>query len=100
MANRKQNKKLYSRMRENGVRKKVARQLTDLTARVGGGKKKPPKPMREAVDRLEATVQELRAHVGRSDRKAAGRKAARTRAANSRKRSAAGRKAARSRSAR
>jgi hypothetical protein len=96
MAN-KQNKKLYSRMRDNGVRKRVAKQLTELTARVNGGKK-PPKPMREAVDRLEATVAELRSHVSRSDRKTAGRKAARTRAANSRKRSASGRKAARGRS--
>ena len=97
MANRKQNKKLYARLRENGVRKKVARQLTELTSDLRGGRKKAPKPMREAVDRLEATVQELRAHVGHGDRKAAARKAARTRAANSRRRSAAGRKAARSR---
>jgi hypothetical protein len=96
MANPKQNKKLYSRMREDGLRKKVARQFTELTAHVNRGKK-APKPMREAVDRLEATVQELRAHMGRSDRQAAGRKAARTRAANGRKRSATARKAARSR---
>jgi hypothetical protein len=99
VANRKQNKKLYARLRENGLRKKVARQLTELSSHVGGGKK-PRKPMREAVDRLEATVQELRAHVGHGDRQAAARKGARTRAANSRRRSAAGRKAARSRSSR
>lgn len=97
MANSKQNKKLYARMRENGVRKKVAKQLTELTSDLKGGKRRAPKPMREAVDRLEATVDELRAHVGLSDRQAAARKAARTRAANSRRRSTAARKAARSR---
>jgi hypothetical protein len=99
VANRKQNKKLYTRLRENGIRKKVARQLTEMSSHVRAGKKSSS-PMREAVDRLEATVQELRAHVGHGDRKAAGRKAARTRAANSRRRSAAGRKAARTRSSR
>jgi len=96
MAKSKQNRKLYARMRENGIRKKVARQLTQLSWDVRGGKR-APKPMRDAVDRLEATVRELRDHVGHSDRQAAARKGARTRAANSRRRSAAGRKAARSR---
>jgi hypothetical protein len=91
MANRKHNKKLYTRLRD---------QLTQLPSQVRRGRKKPASRTREAVDRLEATVLELRAHVGGSDRKSAGRKAARTRAANSRRRSAAGRKAARSRSSR
>jgi hypothetical protein len=90
VAKRKQNKKLYTRLRD---------QLTQLSSQVRG-KKKPASRTREAVDRLEATVMELRAHVGGGDRKAAGRKAASTRAANSRKRSAAGRKAARTRASR
>jgi archaellum component FlaC len=93
MPNRSQkNKKLYNRMRDVGLRKRVARQLTELTSHVNG-RKKAPKPMREAVDRLEATVSELRSHVRRSDRKAAGGEAARTRGAKSGKH-----KAARSRS--
>jgi hypothetical protein len=92
-------KKLYGRMRDSGVRKKVARRLAELPGHVGGGKQ-APKPMREAVDRLEARVSELREHVGRGDRKASARKAARTRAAKAQKRSASARKGGRRRAKR
>ena len=95
-AKTKQDKKLYNRMRASGVRKKVARELTDLPSHLRRGKQ-PPKPLRHAVERLEATVSELREHVGRSDRKAAGRKAPRTRKAKKAKRAAAARKGARRR---
>ena len=63
----------------NGLRRRVARELTELTSRVGGGKKtkRAPKPVREAVDRLEATVSEMRAHVGHGNGKSAGRKRSR-----------------------
>ena len=88
------NKKLYHRMRASGVRKKLARDLSALPAK---GHKKAPKPLREAVDRLDATVSELRSHVGGSDRKAAAKKAARTRRANAKRRSASARKGARTR---
>jgi hypothetical protein len=98
MAKTKQEKKLYSRMRSGGVRKKVARELTELSASVKGGKQ-APKPLRETVKRLEQTVSELRDHVGRGDRKAAARKAARTRKAKKQKRSASARKGARRRAA-
>jgi hypothetical protein len=63
-------KKLYSKMRASGIRKKVARELTELPSHAKGGKR-APKPLREAVDRLEATVTELRGHIGRGDRKTA-----------------------------
>jgi hypothetical protein len=89
-------KKLYSRMRASGVRKKVARQLTELPAHAKGGKR-PPKPLRDAVDRLEETVTELRGHIGRGDRKTAARKAARTRQAKAKRRSSSARKSARGR---
>jgi hypothetical protein len=46
-----------------------------------GSRPKAPKPLREAVERLESTASELRERVGRGDRKAAARKAARTRKA-------------------
>ena len=91
-----QDRKLYDRLRAGGLRKKVARDLTALPSRVKGGKK-PPKPLREAVDRLDRTVSELRGHIGGSDRKSAAKKAARTRRANAKKRSASARKGARSR---
>ena len=96
MAKPAQDKKLYRRMRASGVRKKVARQLTELPSHVKGGKQ-APKPLREAVDRLEATAAELREHIGRGDRKTAARKAARTRRAKSQKRSASAKKGTRRR---
>jgi hypothetical protein len=88
-------KKLYRRLRSSGVRKKVARELTALPGQVKSGR--APKRLREAVDRLDSSVSELRGHLGRGDRKSAGKKAARTRRANAKKRSAAGRKSARKR---
>ena len=97
MAKSKQEKKLYSRLRGSGVRKKVARRLTALPSHSKGGKQ-APRPLRDAVARLEASVSELRGHVGRADRKAAGRKAAKTRRSNAQRRSASARKASRSRS--
>ncbi len=96
MAKAKLDKKLYGRMRKSGVRKKVARQLAELPAQVKGGKQ-APKPMRQAVDRLEAGVSEVLEHVSRGDRRASARKAARTRSAKAQKRSASARKGARSR---
>ena len=96
MGKTKREKQLYTRMRASGVRKKVARHLTELSSS-GKGRKKAPKPLRETVERLESTVSELREHVGRGDRKAAARKAARTRKAKKQKRSDSARKGARSR---
>jgi uncharacterized protein YoxC len=97
MAKAKRDRKLYTRLRESGVRKKVARQLAELPVQVRGGKR-TPKPVREAVDRLEAAVSQLRDHSRRGDRSASARKAARTRRAKAKSRSASARKGARSRS--
>jgi len=96
MAKTKQSKKLYSRMRASGVRKKIARQLSELPSHSSAGKN-APKPLREAVNRLEATVIELKDHSRRGKRKAAARKAARTRRAKAGSRSRAARKGARKR---
>jgi hypothetical protein len=89
-------KKLYDRLRASGVRKRVARDLTALPSHVKAGKR-PPKPLREAVDRLDETVVELRGHLRKNDRSSAAKKAARTRRAKAGKRSASARKGARSR---
>lgn len=96
MAKIKQDKKLYSKMRAHGLRKRVARELSELPAQVSDGKQ-APKPLREAVDRLEGLVQELKGHTDSGDRKTAARKAARTRSQNAASRSTAARKAARTR---
>ena len=97
MAKSKQDTKLYRRLRGSGVRKKVARRLTALPSHAKGGKQ-PPRALRDAVARLEASVSELRGHVGLADRKAAGRKSAKTRRAKAQRRSASARRASRTRS--
>jgi hypothetical protein len=98
MAKPRRDKRLYKRMRASGVRKKVARKLTELPSHVEGGRQ-APKPLREAVDQLDATVAELREHIGRGERKTAARRAARTRRAKSQKPSASAKKGARGRAA-
>ena len=88
------NKKLYDRMRGGGVRKKLARDLSALPAKRS---KKAPKPLRKAVERLDATVSELRSHMGRRDRSSAAKKAAQTRRTKAKRRNAAAKKGARKR---
>ena len=89
-------KKLYRRLRSSGVRKKVARELTELPGEARNGR--APKRLRDTVERLDAGVTELRGHLRRGDRKTAAKKAARTRRAKAKKRSTASRKGARKRS--
>jgi hypothetical protein len=58
------------RARDNGLRKRVGSQLTELTSRVGGGKKKKPKkPARSTGDRLEATLTQIRGKRGKVGRR-------------------------------
>lgn len=96
MAKTKQDKKLYGKMRDHGIRKSVAKDLSKLPAHVSGGKQ-APKPLRDAVERLEGLVKELKGHTDSGERKTAARKAARTRSQNAASRSASARKAARTR---
>ncbi len=84
-------------MRASGVRKKVARELSALPG-IGSAGKRAPKPVRDALGQLESVVGELQKHAGRGDRKAAARKAARTRRQKTAKRSSAARKGAKARS--
>ena len=96
MAKVKGSDKLYKRLRDSGVRKRVARELSQLPG-MGRAGKQAPKPARQALDRLQAAVSELEKHTGRGDRKAAARKAARTRKRNQQSRSRAARKGAKTR---
>jgi hypothetical protein len=98
MAKVKGSKKLYGRMRESGVRKKVARELATLP-NIGSNGKRAPKSLRDAVDRLESVASELKKHARRGDRKAAARKAARTRQAKADRRSSAAKRGAGKRAA-
>ena len=96
MAKTKRDPELYTKMRDHGLRKRVARELSELPAHASDGKQ-APKPLREAVERLDELVQELKRHIESGTRKTAARKAARTRSDKAAGRSAAARKAARTR---
>jgi hypothetical protein len=96
MAKTKRDKKLHDKMRDRGIRKSVAKDLSELPAHVSGGKQ-APKPLRDAVERLEGLVQELKGHIDSGDRQTAARKGARTRSQNAASRSASARKGARTR---
>jgi hypothetical protein len=96
MAKTKKNQDLFDRLRANGVRKRVANVIADGADK---GRKKAPKEVREAVSGLRDLVGELEDRVqgGPAKRKAAAKKAARTRKAKSARRSAAAKKGARTR---
>jgi hypothetical protein len=89
-------KKLYTRLRNQGVRKKTAR-LASKTATKLDGKGRVPKALKSAIGDLQGALDHLEGHVQAHERRAAGRKAARTRERKAEKRSAAARKAARKR---
>jgi hypothetical protein len=96
MAKRKGDNKLYQRLRASGVRKRVARELSELPL-IGSAGKRAPQGARRAMERLQSVVSELQGHAGRGDRKAAARKAARTRSKKAEGRRSAARKAAKTR---
>ena len=97
MATVKTDKKLYERLRAHGLRKKVARQLSELPSqrlrRQAGPKADPgdtgPPPRHDH--------QELKGHTHSGNRKAAARKAARTRKAKADHRARSAKKGARAR---
>ena len=68
MAKSKQDKKLYSRLRGSGVRRRwrAGSPRSPHTRRAANRRRRPP---RDAVARLEASVSELRDHVGRADQR-------------------------------
>lgn len=93
----KQDKNLYDRLRASGLRKSVARNISEA-AGTGGNRGK--KALRGAVSDLRGVVGDLedRAKGGPAKRKATAKKAAATRKRNAKKRSNAAKKGARTRS--
>lgn len=89
---------LFDRLRAAGLRKKVARSMSDA---LGSGRRRaaPPKAVRGVVADLKRVAEELddRVKGGPQKRSAAAKKAAATRKRNAAKRSAVARKAARTR---
>lgn len=98
MAKTKLDQELFDRMRATGLRRRAARVIAESAARVDA-RRKPPKAARKAIADLKGLVEEIedRATGGPTKRKAAARKAARTRQSKAEKRSAAAKKGARTR---
>lgn len=96
MAKQKRDQDLFDRLRANGLRKRVAGMLADQP---GKGASRAPRPARDAVANLRSMLSELEDRVqgGPAKRKAAAKKAARTRKAKAAKRSASAKKGARAR---
>ena len=93
---KKGDKKLYSKLRKQGIRKKSAR-VAAKTAGKLDGKGRVPKVLADTIKELHGALDHLDGRVEAHERKAAGRKAARTRQRKAQKRSDAARKAARKR---
>ena len=89
-------KELYQRVRDSGVRKRVARTIAEAA---GQADSRTPKALNDAAKSLRSIAAELedRAKGGPGKRKAAAQKAARTRRAKSAQRSRAAKKGARTR---
>lgn len=94
----KRDQDVFNKLRSSGVRKKVAGNVADAFGRIDG-RKKAPKAARKAIEDFRGLVGELEDRVsgGPAKRKAAAKKAARTRKAKAGARSAAAKKGARTR---
>ena len=99
MAKKSQADVLFERLHANGLRKRVARDLS--TALSAAGSSKPSKAAQARIADLQRVVADLedRAKGGPAKRKAAAKKAAATRKRKAAQRSASARKAARTRKA-
>lgn len=95
MAKSKLERDLVSRLRANGIRKRSA----ELIAGATDGRRKPAKQVRQVADDLSKLLSRAEDRVtgGPAKRKAAAKKAVRTRKLNAAKRSTAAKKGARTR---
>ena len=98
MAKSKLEQDLVRRLRSSGIRKRSA----ELIARSTDGRRRPAKHVRRVVDDLGKLLSDAEDRItgGPAKRKAAAKKAARTRKLNVAKRSTAAKKAARTRAQR
>ena len=96
MAKTKEEKDFYGRLRDSGIRKRVAKLAADAVP--VKGQKKPGRANRVA-DQLTAAAETIRERAGGGSRKRskAAKKAAQTRKAKAKKRSDAAKKGARAR---
>lgn len=96
MAKTKRDKRLYSKLRDSGVRKKVASRVSEALPAKGA---KQPSRAHRIADELADAADVIRERAGGGSRKRseAAKKAARTRKAKAAKRRGSARKAAKSR---
>ncbi len=96
MAKQKKDEDLFDRLRSLGIRKGTARKVSES---IRNSSRPAPKAARRAIADLTGAVAEVqdRVNQGPQKRKAAAKKAARTRAKKAKKRSEAAKKAARTR---
>ena len=89
----KSDSKLYDKLRDSGVRKKVAGQVADALPRKGN---KKPSKAEKVADKLSAAADSIRERTGGGSRKRkeAAKKAARSRKAKTAKRRSSARKGA------
>jgi hypothetical protein len=95
MARNKGNEELFQRLRAQGLRKRAAKILSGTTNR----RRKPAKAVYQVLSDLSKLVSEAEDRIsgGPAKRKAAAKKAAKTRKQNAQRRSTAAKKAARTR---
>jgi hypothetical protein len=95
MASRKRESDLFDVLRQSGLRKKVAKALSESAGRAKRGK--PPTGVARTVENLRTAASELENRVTGSRRTEAAKKAARTRKRKAVKRSASAKKATKTR---
>jgi hypothetical protein len=96
MANKKRDPDLFKTLRESGLRKRVARTLSQSAGR--GQRGTGPASVSSTIERLRQAASELESRVGgASQRSEAAKKAAGTRKRNAAKRSDGAKKAAKTR---
>jgi len=97
MAKTKRDKDLYERLRDNGLRKKAAKRVSEALPSKGS---KSPAAAEKVADELSGAVDTIRDRVGGGSRKRsnAAKKAAKTRKAKAAKRRSSARKGGKARS--
>jgi hypothetical protein len=96
MANKKRDSELFKNLRDSGLRKRVARTMSQSAGR--GQRGTGPTSVSSAIEKLRQAASELESRAGgASPRSEAAKKAARTRKRNAAKRSERAKKAAKTR---
>jgi hypothetical protein len=94
---KKRDNDLMKKLQQSGVRKRVARAVSDAAGKTNSGRQ--PAVVTRTIESLRSAASEIEKRVGGSQRSEAAKKAARTRKRKAAQRSSAARKGAKTRSA-